>query len=173
MDNKDVKKRASRLKSPQYRIAIGSKLREKRQEKGYSLSDIKDMTTISPKTILEMEKGLTTNIDYYVEYAKAVELDFEGLTANGIIFKPLKELPESKRERIFLTKKIRTYIIKAGFLGIGKTIEEIRDELAKREQIKKDETSSTDVAGVMRNLVEDETVKVVEKSGGKNKYALI
>lgn len=120
-----------------------------------------------------MEKGLTTNIDYYVEYAKAVAYDFDGLKAAGIKLLPLKALPKEKLERVFLTKKVRTYIIKTDFLGDGKTNEQIRDELFRLEQIDKKVTTSIDVAGVMRNLIDDETVKVVGKSGGKNTYALV
>lgn len=173
MGEDESKKRKSRLKSPEYRMYLGKKLREKRQEQGYSLSDIYDMSSIPANTVLSMEKGIATNIDYYVEYAKAVEYDFDGLTSAGIILRPSKELSKEKRERVFLTKKIRTYIIKSGFLGDGKSNEEIRDELARLEQIDEKETSSTKVAGVMRNLVEDETVKIIEKSAGKNKYALV
>lgn len=169
----DSKTRTSRLKSPEYRVFLGKILREKRQEQGYSLSDIYDMTGIPTNTVLSIEKGITTSIDYYVEYAKAVEYDFDSLTSAGIELKPSKELPDNKKERVFLTKKIRTYLIKTGFLDNGKTNEEIRDELARLKQIEKEETSSIDVAGVMRNLVEDETVKIIEKTGGKNKYALV
>lgn len=168
----DRKKRTGRLKSPKYRKAIGGKLRELRQEKGYSLSDLKDMTTISAKTILEMEKGLTINIDYYVEYAKAVEYDFDSLTATGIKLKPLKELPKEKQERVFLTKKIREHVIKSGFLKSGKTTEDVRTYLINKNIIDAKLVTPTDIAGVMRNLVLDETIEVVSKSSGKNTYAI-
>ena len=169
----ETKKRKSRLKSPEYRTFLGKKLREERQKQGYSLSDIFDMTSIPENTVLSLEKGITTSIDYYVEYAKAVAYDFDGLKAAGIKLLPLKALPKEKLERVFLTKKVRTYIIKTDFLGDGKTNEQIRDELFRLEQIDKKVTTSIDVAGVMRNLIDDETVKVVGKSGGKNTYALV
>ena len=161
------------MKSPEYRTFLGKKLREERQKQGYSLSDIFDMTSIPENTVLSLEKGITTSIDYYVEYAKAVAYDFDGLKAAGIKLLPLKALPKEKLERVFLTKKVRTYIIKTDFLGDGKTNEQIRDELFRLEQIDKKVTTSIDVAGVMRNLIDDETVKVVGKSGGKNTYALV
>ena len=171
MDKKEVKKRSSRIKSPEYRQAIGAKLREARQEKGYSLSDIKDMTTIPPKTTLEMEKGITINIDYYVEYAKAVEYDFDNLSGVGIELIPSHQLPKKKQERVFLTKKIREYIILPDFLGDGKTTEQIRKHMISLNLI--DESlKSTEITGVMKNFVIDETVKVLTKIAGKNIYAL-
>lgn len=164
-------KRAGRLRSPDYRKFLGTMLRQKRQEKGYSLSDIKDMTTIAPKTTLEMEKGLTTNIDYYVEYAKAVEYDFDNLTSTGIELKPLKELPKKKQDRVFLTKKIREHILQKNFLRDGKTSEQIRTHLVGLNLID-GKLTTTDVSGVMRNFVADETVIVTSISGGKNLYTL-
>lgn len=171
-DRLNQNKRTSRLKSPKYREALGRKLRKKRQEKGYSLSDMRDMTTISPKTILEIEKGITINIDYYVEYAKAVEYDFDSLTAIGLTLTPLKELPAEKRERVFLTKKIREQIVESGFLNRGKTTDEIRTHLINKSVVDEKKVTSTDVSGVMRNFVQDETVEVVSKSSGKNTYAI-
>lgn len=172
MQNSNPKKRSSRLKSPEYRKTIGKSLREKRQENGYSLSDIKDMTNIAPKTTLEMEKGLTTNIDYYVEYAKAVGYDLATLTSVGITLVPLSELPTKKQERVFLTRKVRQYIIQSGFLSEGKTAQEIRTRLIDIGEIDGKKTDTTGIAGVMRNFVLDETLEVVSKSEGKNTYAI-
>ncbi|MDM8176593.1 hypothetical protein QT327_19980 [Olivibacter sp. 47] len=171
MHDSGPKKRSSRLKSPEYRKAVGKKLREKRQDKGYSLSDIKDMTTIAPKTTLEMEKGLTTNIDYYVEYAKAVGYDLAPLTTTGIELIPLRELPPKKQERAFLTRKVRQHIIQSGFLSEGKTAQQIRTHLISINVIDGEKITTTDVSGVMRNFVLDETLEVVLKSAGKNIYA--
>lgn len=166
------KKRGIRIKSPKYREYIGQRLRNKRQELGYSLSDIYDMSGIPPNTTLNTEKGITTNIDYYVEYAKTVKYQLDDLNTAGIEAVPSEELSKEKRERTFLTLKIRKSIIEPDFLGEGKTTEQIIEELIKLKLLTTDQVSSTEVAGVMQNFIKDETVKVVGKTGNKNIYSL-
>lgn len=170
MDN--ISNRKERLKSPEYRILIGKDLRECRQNLGYSLSDICDMTGIPINTILNIEKGVTINIDYYFEFAKAVNYPFKTLHNLNIPIKPTYELSEEKKERSFLTKKIRENIISNKFLGKGKLVEEIIDRLVELNLINREKDSSKEVAGVMRNLVEDCTVKVREKVNRKNIYVM-
>jgi len=164
-------KRASRLKSDNYRIYLGRKLKEKRQSLGYSLSDINDMTNIPANTILSLEKGLTTNIDYYVEYAKAVQYNFELLSVVGIELVPLKELSEEKQSRTFLTLKIKRYILDSDFLIEGKSSEEIIKRLIDLKQLIDRQVTPTEVTGVMRNFVADETV-LQSKKGKINVYTL-
>lgn len=171
LNKNNTTKRSSRVKSPLFRKKIGEKLRAARQERGYSLSDITDMTEIPAKTILEIEKGLTINIDYYVEYSKSVDYDMARLSDVGIKLVPSKELSAKKQKRVFLTKKIREYIIISNYLQEGKTTEQIKKYLVSLKLI--DNTiTSTDITGVMKNFVKDETVKVLEKIAGKNSYIL-
>lgn len=72
-----------------------------------------------------------------------------------------------------LTSKIRQYILERNFLSKGKTVAQIRDELAKLKQISKSTVTSSHVAGVMRNLANDNIVKVADKDGRKNKYVRV
>ncbi|WP_291066926.1 MULTISPECIES: hypothetical protein [unclassified Empedobacter] len=65
--------RRDRLVSPVYREKLGKSLLNKRIELNYTRKDISILTTITENTINSIEKGVTTNIDYYVEYAKAVQ----------------------------------------------------------------------------------------------------
>lgn len=163
-------KRQGRLDYPEFRNILGKKLREKRLELNYSVSDISFMTTIPQNTVLSIENGKTANIDYYVEYAKAVNYPIGKLTDFGIKLIPRIPLSSERKEASKLTAKIREYIVAGKFLSNGKTVAQIRDELAKLNQIDMNDVTSSHVAGVMRNLANDNLVKVAEKDGRKNVY---
>ncbi|QQM25357.1 RodZ family helix-turn-helix domain-containing protein [Elizabethkingia sp. M8] len=165
--------RKERLNSPEYREQIGERLKQKRIELDFSISDIAYMTTIPDNTILTIEKGITTNIDYYVEYAKAVQYPMETLTDFNIELIPINILPFERKEKVNLTSKIRKLIIQSDFLKSGKTVIEIKDELIDKQLVDNDKTTSTEIAGVMRNFVNDGFVKIEKKYGRKNVYIKI
>jgi transcriptional regulator with XRE-family HTH domain len=158
-------------KVPIYRVKLGSKLKEIRLEKGFSINDIIEMTSISKSSILKIEKGEAKNIDNYVEYAKAVEYPLENLVDFKIKLEPLNQLSTERKEATKLTAKIRKHIVNTAFLIDGKTIAEIRDELIRINQIDS-KVESTDIAGVMRNLADDDVIKK-EKLRNKNLYLKI
>lgn len=161
--------RKERLVSPQYRELLGKKLMEKRIQLNYARKDISIMTTIPENTINSIEKGITINIDYYVEYGKAVKYPLETLKDFNIMLKPINKLPKERLEAVNLTAKIREYIVKSNFLKTGKVIAEIKDELLRLKLIS-GETTSQAIAGVMRNLKEDGLVRTGDKVGRKEVY---
>lgn len=163
-------KRQDRLDEPEFRIILGKKLREIRLELNYSISDISYMTTIPQNTVSSTEKGKTTNIDYYIEYAKAVNYPIGKLTDFGIKLIPRIPLSYERKEATKLTAKIMENIIAGKFLSKGKTVAQIHDELIKLKVISSTQVSSTGIAGVMRNLTLDNIVKVGGKDGRKNLY---
>jgi transcriptional regulator with XRE-family HTH domain len=158
-------------KVPIYRVKLGVKLKEIRLEKGFSIKDIIEMTSISKSSILKIEKGEAKNIDNYVEYAKAVEYPLETLVDFKIKLESLNQLSTERKEATKLTAKIRKHIVNTAFLIVGKTIAEIRDELIRINQIDS-KVKSSDIAGVMRNLADDDVIKK-EKLGSKNLYLKI
>lgn len=166
-------KRKQRLDSPNYRENIGKSLRQKRIDLDFSVSDIAYMTTITDNTVLSIEKGITTNIDYYVEYAKAVKYPLETLHDFKIELVPTRTLPPERQEKVKLTSKIRKSIIETKFLKSGKTVSEIKDELVRLKLIDEKKITSTEISGVLRNLVQDKIIKVASKEGRKNLYVRI
>lgn len=154
------------ITSPLYRTLLGKRLREERLKLRLSVSDVAYMTTISDNTINSIEKGITTNIDYYVEYAKAVKYPLQTLRDFGIALKPLRNL--KGKENLGLTSKVRKYILETSFLNESKTVAELQEHLLKLKLIDK-ETTSTKLAGVMRSLLK-EGVVVATKQGRKNLY---
>ena len=165
------KTRNSRLVSPEFRVKLGRKLKAERLKLRYSLSDLELMTTATINTIHSIENGKTTNIDYYVEYAKAVGYDFGKFKEFGIELIPKVSLPEAEgRNKIQLTAKIRSLIIQAGFLRTGKTVAEIKEELVNLEQISDSKDISKYISGVMRNLLKENVVQIKDKEGHKNIY---
>lgn len=161
--------RKERLNSPQYRELLGKKLMEKRIKLNYARIDISIMTTIPENTINSIEKGITINIDYYVEYGKAVKYPLQTLLDFEIPLKPKNDLPKDRLEAVNLTAKIREHIVKSSFLNEGKTVAEIKDELVRLKLVTKD-MQSVAIAGVMRNLKNDELVETKNKQGRKEVY---
>ena len=151
-----------------YRIKIGTKLKQKRLDNCLAIRDIIDMTGISKSTVLKIEKGEAKNIDNYVEYAKAVKYPLETLEDLNIKLVPLKELSDERKDATRLTSKIRKYILNTLFLTDGKSISDIRTELIRINQIEEN-VKSVNIAGVMRNLADDDIIKK-EKLGQKNLY---
>jgi len=165
-------KRSERIKSPDYRVFIGKNLRSRRIDDGYTLNDIKEMTGIPINTLIGIEKGDVTNIDYYVEYAKSVNYQLATLKQANIKLEPINKLSNESLKRIRLTKEIRKHIILTKFISKGSTTIEIIDELVRKKAIKKNEVTSTEISGVMRNLAADNIIEVVSKTGNKNTYIL-
>lgn len=158
------------IDSPTYRESIGKKLKYHRLRESYSISDIAFMLGTSDKTILNTENGKTTNIDYYVEYAKAVQYPLETLPDFNIKMIPINKLSPERLQAKKLTAKIRQSIIESNFLNESKKVGQIHDELIRIKQISANQITSTEIAGVMRNLVSDNIVKVGGKDGRKNLY---
>ena len=161
------------IDSPEYRKKTGKKLKLHRIMRNFSVSDVAYMLGTSDKTISNTESGKTTNIDYYVEYAKAVQYPMETLLDFKISMIPRNPLPNERLEATKLTARIRQSIIESNFLSNGRTVAQIRDELAKLNQIDTNDVTSSHVAGVMRNLANDNIVKVAEKDGRKNLYVRV
>src|SRR5699024_3632381 len=101
--------------SPKYRSILGERLKEKRISLNLTRSDISLMTTIAENTINNIEKGMTTNIDYYVEYAKSVQYPLETLSDFKIKLIPINKLPKERQLTSSLTSKIREHIVNSKF----------------------------------------------------------
>ncbi len=166
-------KKKERIESPEYRKRIGEKLKAMRIDLEFSINDIAYMTTITDNTVLNIEKGITTNIDYYVEYSKAVGYPLESLVDFGIKLLPRRELPIVRKERSNLTSKVRKLVIEKEFSSSPKTVSEIKDELLRLEHIDFKTVSSTDIAGVLRNLVREKLLMIAGKDGRKNLYVKV
>lgn len=164
-------KKSAIVKSPAYREFLGKELRKQRIEGGFTLQDVSDMSNIPINTLLGIENGKVTNIDYYVVYGKAVKYPLATLRQAKIKLEPAHQLPKEQLKRIKLTKEIRTNIVLTDFLSDGKSSQQIKDELERLKVIPEDTVTTTEIAGVMRNLIADKTV-VAYKSGGKNLYIL-
>ena len=152
-----------------YRENLGLKLKFYRLGKYLSIEDIIFMTEISKSSIIKIEKGEAKNIDLYVEYAKAVQYPLETLIDFKIPLKSKKKLSRERQEATRLTAKIREHIVNSNFLRAGRTVGEIKTELLRINAIDQAITS-TAIAGVMRNLKQDELVKTGEKVGRKEVY---
>jgi len=148
---------------------IGMKLKEQRLLVGYSIGDIADMTDFSKSTVINLEKGIATNIDYYIGYAKAINLKLQKLFDIPIEYKPKFELSEDKKNRIFLSKRIKKLIIEHNLFQNKIGVDDVITILIEND-LTRSKKLSTYVSRILLNWVEDGTLVVVEKKGRKNVY---
>ena len=149
---------------------IGEKLKEKRLLLGYSLGDISDMTDFSKSAVINLEKGIATNLDYYISYAKAIDLKLPKLFDVPILYKPKYELSEDKKSRIFLSKKIRMLYTEQDFFKKNVTVSDIIVHFEEHKQLVHTKKISTDISRILLNWVEDGILFIVEKRGNVNVY---
>lgn len=66
------------------RRELGAELRRARKELGLRQSDISDMTPIHRRTVGNIESGENTNINNYIWYARACELNWGQLNVQVV-----------------------------------------------------------------------------------------
>jgi transcriptional regulator with XRE-family HTH domain len=149
---------------------IGNKLKEKRLFIGYSLGDISDMTDFSKSTVINLEKGKATNIDYYIGYAQALDFKLSKLFDVQISYKPRYQLSQNKKDRIFLTRKLFKLRNEESFFLAEVTVEDVINRLLQKNEIINKKQISSDVSRILLNWVEDGTLNLVRKQGRNNVY---
>lgn len=146
-------------------------IKGKKNELGLNNDEMMTMTGLTLYAILNIENGTSNNMVAILEYARAVGIDLVSLKSSGYSLEPLRELEKDNSEGIQLTFLMRKHIIKTDYLGAGKVVADIRKELLSKKVID-EHVTSTKIAGVMRSLLRDGTVKNISKSEGKNVYVL-
>ncbi|MHC5354959.1 helix-turn-helix domain-containing protein [Myroides sp. LJL115] len=150
-----------------YKEKIGDVLRITREKKGLSKSNISYMCGFAESTVIAVEKGKASNIDFYVEYAKAVGYPLATLTDLNIPLVPKNPLTEEMLKGMKITGHIRN-LVKKGYFSDPLKSGEVLAILLKENLIDKEITSSR-VSSLLRNLVEDGTIKA-KKKGNINLY---
>lgn len=169
-NNEDKRKKAKIHQLPEDRLALGITLKKRRLALDFSQGDVEDMAGIPKSTIVKIEKGIVTNIDYYIEYAKTVSLPLPQLFNIKIQLKPRFELSDKKKARIFLSKKIRVLLEEENFFSKKTTVKDIINRLVEKKELTTTLKLSTEVSGVLSNWVDDEIIYVAEKEGRNNVY---
>lgn len=165
-----MSKRAKIYKADGAKQIIGQKLKNRRLMLEYSLGDISDMTDFSKSTIVNIEKGIATNLDYYIGYSKAIEFKLSELFNIPIEYKPKYELSEDKKNRIFLSKKIKSLNTKHDFFKNNVTVDDVILFFEKQNGFTRSSKLSTDISRILLNWVEDGVLQVVSKRGRTNVY---
>ena len=165
----EIVKRAEIIRSPEYREEFGAKLKAKRLELGYSLSDMYDMSDIPINTCLSIEKGKTTNIDYYVEYAKTLEYELPALFDINVVLGPKNQLSEEKRARVFLARKIRVLMVEEQFFKEETAVKQVKDRLIEKGEVVDSRTLSAEISGVLLSWCKrEENILIKQKIDNKN-----
>lgn len=165
-----MSKRAKIYEADGVKQIIGEKLKDRRLSLEYSLSDISDMTDFSKSTIINLEKGIATNLDYYIGYAKAIDLKLIKLFDLPILYKPKYELSADKKNRIFLSKKMRQLYSTEDFFRNNVTVDDVILHFEKSKELTRTSKLSIDISRILLNWVEDGVLCVVEKRGRINVY---
>ncbi|SEJ38009.1 Helix-turn-helix domain-containing protein [Myroides marinus] len=150
-----------------YKLEIGQKLKKKREELGYTQGDIVYMTKISKSSIIKIENGKTTNMDFYFLYAVTVELSLQSLLDVKIDLAPKRKLTETRSKAIKLTMKIKN-LISENFFNTPKTVADIKKELLEKELIDIS-LKSGEISNVLRNIEKEKGIKVI-RDGKINRY---
>lgn len=157
--------------SDKYRIQLGKKLKNKRLEKGYSQKQISIMTEIPRDTVKNIENGSTKGLDYYLEYSKALEYELTDLFNIEIVLKPKHELSSEEKKVVRFTQLIRHNLLLKGFFKEEKSVEQVSLKLFQLELINTTVGQSQAISGVLRNMIEDDHLKVSRQDGnGKINY---
>lgn len=157
------------IRSPIYRQILGNKLKTKRLDLGYSLSDMEEMSGIPVNTCLSIEKGKTTNIDYYIEYAKTLEYELPSLFEIEIELGAKNSLSKEKQDRVFLTRKLRVLLVKEKFFIDEKGVKEVKDRLLEKGEVQDSKTLSAEISGVLLNWCKkEEGILIKRKADRKN-----
>lgn len=166
---KPVKRKIHKV--PYATETLGEKLKIKRDDDGFSLSDIVEMTGFSQSAIVDMENGTVTNINYYLEYAKTLDYELPDLFQIDIGKGSLFPLSLKKQERAFLTKNIKKLYFEEDFFSTQRSVKDIVNKLTQLNVFKvKDEEISSKVSSVIFNLMKEGFLKVAGKSGRNNLY---
>src|SRR5260221_5561638 len=141
---------------------LGAILKNKRIEMSYSLGDMEEMTQFPKSTILNIEKGVSTNINYYVAYGQAVELSILPIELK---LKSILELTPARKNRLFLTIKIKELLNDSRFFEKKRSVSEVLQELKEVYKIEISKALSTNVSRVLLNLIDDGLLTLAEKKG--------
>lgn len=160
-----------KYKVPGATEAIGHNLKRRRLQLKYSLGDVSDLTGFPISTIDDIEKGVTSDINYYIAYAQAIQYLLSEAFDIDIPYQPRFQLSEKKQARIFLTDNIKELLATNDFFRENRSVNDVALKLIDLQIIQKIDTSiSTRISGVLLTLVEEDILIVAGKKGRNNLY---
>ena len=148
---------------------LGELLRLQRIKCGFSIDDIAQMTDFSKSTIINLEKGTSPNIHYYIAFGQAVNVSILN-SEISIDLKPRYELSPDRRNRSLLTLRIKDLLEKEYFFSNKKTVADIIERLTELYDLKYSKEVSSRVSRVLLNLTSDGLIRVEGKKGRNNLY---
>ncbi|QXV63733.1 helix-turn-helix transcriptional regulator [Mucilaginibacter sp. 21P] len=164
-------KKDKKIKLSSVTKIIGQRLKKKRISLKYSLSDVSEMIGISTATIVDMENGYTSDINYYITYALTLFYPLKELFDLELHYGPRFPLSEKKKARIYLTDTIKALFIKDNFFSQNRSVDDVAQRLIKQKTIMSITASiRSQISRILLTLVDRELLKVSGKSGRKKLY---
>ena len=148
---------------------LGGLLKQQRVRCGLSLDDIVEMTGFPKSTIINLEKGVSSNIHYYIAFGQAVNISILNPLVT-IDLKPRYELSPDRRDKLSLTLRIKDLMEGELFFSNTKTVADIIERLSELYDLKYSKEISSGVSRVLLNLTKDGLIKVAGKKGRNNLY---
>jgi transcriptional regulator with XRE-family HTH domain len=147
---------------------LGPLLKANRLNEGFSLGDVAEMTGFPKSTIIKLEKGISSNISYYLAYGQAVKFSIFNSSIN-LPLVPRFELPPDRKNRKFLTLKVRN-LYKNNFFKSKKSVRDVIEEIVRLNDYATSKELSSGISRVLLSFVEDDILKIVERRGRTNIY---
>ena len=146
--------------------AIGKKIKELRQARGFELEDISEMSGFTTNNIRAIEEGKESRISTLAEIAFAIGVQPHEITNITFKIKPRFKLSVKRRDKTKLTQRINQ-LVTSGYFKKPKYVEDVLSLLKKDYKIK---TTSSSISSILLRRVGEGKLKVT-KDGRRNKYS--
>jgi len=133
------------------------------------------MTEISENTCRDIEKGRASGIDYYLEYAKALEYPLPELFDIDIVYKPRHYLPDEDLEKASIARKIMHLKNEKSLFKERTYVHQVKTMLVKENLVKDNDSLSSTISGILLNWCSKEEgfLKKKKVEGNNNVYWLM
>ncbi|QEM06195.1 helix-turn-helix transcriptional regulator [Mucilaginibacter rubeus] len=170
-DSLRLEKGKKKYKVPNATEILGEKLKQRRITSEYSLSDAGDLTGFSTSTIVDIENGVTVDINYYIAYAQTLLYPLSEFFDINIPYGPRYKLSSKKQSRVFITYNIKKLYTDFDFFAQKQSVGDVALKLLELEVITDiSPFIRTRISGVLLSLVDENMLFVSEKKGRNNLY---
>ena len=170
-EGKEKPKRESKFIIPNVTIELGKRLKAKRNKIKFSLSDAGELTGVSSATIVDIESGVTVNINYYIGYAQTLNYKLSELIDLDIEYNSRFSFNSKKTDRTFLTDNIKSLYTDHNFFNESRSVNDVVLKLKELQVIKElTPVIRSKTSSVLATLVANKILFVDKVIGRKKLY---
>lgn len=135
---------------------IGTRIKDIRNQAGFSLDDVADMTGFTQSLLSAIENGAETGISHLIEIAKAIGVHPKDLLDIQIDIKPRFTLSPKRKERNRLTYSITKLCDETDFFETARFTRDVVEHLRIESKIK---ANAVSVAVILKRLTDSGILK--------------